>query len=122
MLLTLNQYVNSAVSTVATINNPALLIFALLAAYLTADLHSSVPSKTAKKRMKWFILGLPYILPCENCFQHAVDYIEKSKNNLDKICDSRDNLFEFFHNFHNDVNKRLGKSICTMDNAKNLFC
>jgi len=49
LLLTLNQYVNSAVSTVATINNPALFIFALLAAYLTADLHSSVPSKTAKK-------------------------------------------------------------------------
>ena len=78
-------------------------------------------SPIAKNRMKLFILGLPYILPCNNCFEHALDYIEKNKGNLDQICEGKESLFEFFNSFHNEVNKRLNKPVCSLKKAKDEY-
>ena len=79
-------------------------------------------SSIAKNRMKFFILGLPYILPCDNCFEHALDYIEKNKDNLDMICSGKESLFKFFNDFHNSVNDRLKKPYCNLDQAKFRYC
>lgn len=72
-------------------------------------------------RMKGFILGLPYILPCENCSVHAAAYIENIKDKLDHICSRRDSLFKFFVDFHNMVNKRYNKSIVSYDDAYKMY-
>ena len=68
-------------------------------------------------RMKGFIMGLPYMIPCQNCMTHAQSHIENNYDNLDEICSGRDNLFKFFVDFHNYVNKRYGKQEITYDNA-----
>lgn len=78
-------------------------------------------SKLTKERMKGYIEGLPYIIPCKDCQMHASDYIGKNKDNLDFICSTRDNLFKFFVDFHNEVNKRKNKKIITYEDAKNIY-
>ena len=57
-----------------------------------------------KSRMKSFIQGIPVMLPCENCADHACAYIESQKHNLDHIVRGKDNLIKFFVDFHNFVN------------------
>lgn len=72
-------------------------------------------------RMRGFILGLPFILPCETCSAHAIEYVEKSKPILDHVCSGRQPLFKFFVDFHNSVNARLGKPIVTIDHAYKMY-
>jgi hypothetical protein len=74
-----------------------------------------------KDHMKNFILGLPVILPCEACRGHAREYIDNRYNELDEICRSRKNLFNFFVDFHNMVNERNGKGKLTYDEALRLY-
>ena len=69
------------------------------------------PTKLVIHRMKNFILGIPYIIPCESCYDHALEYILNNEKNLDEICKNKKNLVIFFIEFHNNVNKRIGKQI-----------
>lgn len=66
-------------------------------------------SPIVRKRMKHFILGLPFMIPCEKCKDHAITYIDSKYDELDTIVDGKKNLFTFFWKFHNEVNKRNGK-------------
>ena len=77
------------------------------------------PSKIVQQRMKGFIKGIPYIIPCEKCSVHALNYIEKS--DLDTVCKNRKSLFKFFVDLHNDVNKRLGRPTMTLQDAKDKY-
>ena len=67
--------------------------------------------------MKNFIHGICVMLPCENCANHATAYIESKHHELDDIVSSRSNLFKFFWEFHNTVNRRLGKSDVSLADA-----
>lgn len=78
-------------------------------------------SPLTKERMKNVILGLPVLIPCTKCKEHATSYIEKHYNDLDKICSGRDSLFKFFVDFHNYVNQRYNKRIYTYDEAMKLY-
>jgi len=78
-------------------------------------------SKLTKERMKGYIEGIPYILPCKECQIHASDYISNNKDNLELICSTRDNLFNFFVDFHNEVNKRKNKKTITYEDAKKIY-
>lgn len=73
------------------------------------------------ERMKGFILGIPFMLPCEKCKNHATNHIEKNKDTLDIICSGRKPLFEFFVDFHNYVNIRYDKPIFTNEQAWKLY-
>lgn len=79
------------------------------------------PSPVTKQRMMYFIMGIPVMIPCQNCREHATAYIEKHIDSLDEICDNKTNLFNFFVDFHNFVNKRLGKKIWTYEEAYELY-
>jgi hypothetical protein len=79
------------------------------------------PSSLVRERMKNVIIGLPILLPCEVCKEHATGYIEKYFEQLDEICSSRDNLFKFFVDFHNQVNKRHDKPLMTYEAAYKLY-
>jgi hypothetical protein len=92
-----------------------------LVCHVGANNYPKNPSKITIDKMKKFIEGLPYILPCENCFEHASSYVDSIKNNLDEICSSRDNLFKSFNDFHNFVNKRTNKKIIPLEAAKDMY-
>ena len=73
------------------------------------------------ERMKNFIIGIPIMIPCETCKEHATSYIEKNKDYFDYICSSRDKLFKFFVDFHNYVNIRQNKAEMSYDDAYKLY-
>ena len=78
-------------------------------------------SKNYQERMKGFILGIPMMLPCPGCKPHAIAYIESIKPKLDSIVSGRDNLFEFFVDFHNEVNDRYNKRNIGYDEAYKMY-
>ncbi len=61
------------------------------------------------------------MVPCEKCSVHATAYIEKNYDQLDTVVEGRTNLFEFFHTFHNYVNKRLGKPEMSLQDAYKIY-
>lgn len=78
-------------------------------------------SPIAMEGMKGFILGMPYMIPCDNCSEHARAHIEKNYDRLNEICSGRDKLFTFFWDFHNYVNKRYNKPIMGLQEAFNMY-
>lgn len=73
------------------------------------------------ERMKNIILGIPVLLPCETCKEHATNYIEEKKHLLSDICKTKEALFEFFVDFHNYVNERLGKPFLSYKEAERIY-
>ena len=78
-------------------------------------------SPITKKRMKGFILGIPSMLPCDTCSNHATLHIEEHKDELDNICSGRETLFKFFVDFHNIVNERYGKTTVSLEDAYKMY-
>lgn len=78
-------------------------------------------SNIVAERMKNFILGIPYILPCFECSEHARAHIMNNYANLDDITSGREKLFNFFVDFHNYVNKRYNKKIMSYEDAKKKY-
>lgn len=83
--------------------------------------YPEVASPLFVERAKYFVLGIPVMLPCQNCRDHATSYIEYYKDKLDIICNGRKNFFEFFVDFHNYVNARQGKKIFTYQEAYEMY-
>jgi hypothetical protein len=79
------------------------------------------PSKIVRDRMKSRILAIPYELPCASCRQHAIAFIESNREKLDDIVSSNQKLFNFYVDFHNQVNARYGKKEWTYDEARALY-
>lgn len=79
------------------------------------------PSPTYVTRMKWFIMGLPVMLACDTCKDHATAYIMSRNHEMDKITSCRDEVFKFFVDFHNAVNERLGKPFMSYETARTLY-
>lgn len=73
------------------------------------------------ERMKNIIIGLPVLIPCETCKEHATNYIEENKHLLMDICKTKKDVFKFFVDFHNYVNERLGKKKFSYVEAQNLY-
>ena len=73
------------------------------------------------ERMKNIIIGLPVLIPCETCKEHATNYIEENKHLLMDICKTKKDVFKFFVDFHNYVNERLGKKKFSYEEAHNLY-
>ena len=73
------------------------------------------------ERMKNIIIGLPVLIPCETCKEHATNYIEANKHLLLDICKTKKDVFKFFVDFHNYVNEKLGKVKLTYEEAQDLY-
>jgi hypothetical protein len=73
------------------------------------------------EKMRNFIIALPIMIPCENCKIHAIKFIELRKDKLFEICKKRDTLFDFFVDFHNNVNERQGKKILSYKEARQIY-
>ena len=78
-------------------------------------------STTWSERMKHFILGIPVMVPCEKCADHATAYLEANRDNIDKAVSGRMSLFAFYVDFHNFVNKRLDKKEMSLTEAYKIY-
>jgi hypothetical protein len=78
-------------------------------------------NKICKDRMKKFIQSMEVMIPCEKCSDHATSYISSNFSRLDEIVSTRDNLFKFFVDFHNQINIRYGKPLFSYEEAYKLY-
>jgi len=78
-------------------------------------------SPICAERMKGFILGMPVMIPCEKCQDHATSHIEQNYHRLNEVVSGREQLFNFFVSFHNYVNKRYGKPEMSNEDAYALY-
>ena len=78
-------------------------------------------SAITAERMKGFIMGLPVMIPCETCSNHATAHIESNFKKLDYIVSGREQLFKFFVDFHNYVNARYGKPQMSLEDAYKIY-
>ena len=78
-------------------------------------------SRICAERIKGFILGIQYMLPCKSCSNDAMIYINSRSSELDEICKSRQKLFDFFYQFHNYVNTKTGKAQFSKESAYKLY-
>jgi len=78
-------------------------------------------SPICAERMKGFIIGIPVMIPCEKCADHASAHIESNWNNMDRIVSGKMQLFNFFVDFHNYVNKRYGKPEMNYEDAYKMY-
>ena len=77
---------------------------------LTYPLH---PTENDKTEYRIFYESLSNVLPCAACASHYKDKLEKMPINLS----SRQNLFKWTVDLHNDVNIHLGKPILSYQQA-----
>lgn len=73
------------------------------------------------ERMKNFIIGIPVMVPCVKCKEHATAFIEKHRSKLSDICSNKNDLFNFFVDFHNQVNKRYNKTVLSYEDAYSIY-
>ena len=79
------------------------------------------PSDVIQKNMLNFIIGLPSIIPCSICREHATQYINNAKSTLQDVVSSPDKLFRFFWEFHNSVNERTRKRMFSYEEVYELY-
>lgn len=77
------------------------------------------PTPQIQQGMQMFIMGLPVMIPCTICKEHAFNYIRK--HDLNYETSSRERLFRFFNGFHNFANARFSKKEMPLDEAKQLY-
>ena len=81
--------------------------------------YSNSPSYNEKRTMKNLLNNISHFLPCDKCRNHAVEYM--NNNDLDIATTNTDTLFRFLVDFHNSVNKRLGKPIMGVNTAYTIY-
>jgi len=74
------------------------------------------PTYEAKSQLTSFINSLPYIIPCQHCGCHFLDFLEK--NSLNNVVTNKKSLVKFFVDAHNNVNYNNGKKQWSLEDAK----
>ncbi len=67
------------------------------------------PSNNEKQAAFNFYTSLGPLIPCKTCSQHCLEYL---RDNPPRV-NTRDELILWVFNFHNEVNRRLGKRLYT---------
>ena len=79
------------------------------------------PTDEIRNMMVGFILGLPVMIPCDECKNHAYNYIQGKKSQLYDITENKELLFRFWWEFHNHVNNKSGKQQISLAEAYDLY-
>ena len=77
------------------------------------------PTPFVQNGMKQLLLNLPLIVPCLTCKEHFYTFLRNA--DLDQATSSRENLFSFFVDIHNYVNKRYNKPMMSLEEAKIIY-
>ncbi len=73
------------------------------------------PSIQQKNDLKFFLINLGGVLPCPICRIHYKNHLQKFP--IDNAIESKDSAFKWLVDVHNSVNRQLGKSEMSIDNA-----
>jgi len=79
-----------------------------------------VLSPISANRLKGFINGIPEMVPCIECSEHARAYVEANRVKIDNM-KRGDDVFKFYVDFHNYVNLRLNKPLFTYEKAYEMY-
>jgi hypothetical protein len=115
MLLNINKTIVSNNVQDPSIFGPALW-FTL---HINAVNYPQYPTIFTKKNMINLLENLYLLIPCVICREHYISHL--SKVDVQKVVNNRDNLFKFFVDIHNIVNKYSGKNAMSLQEAKNLY-
>jgi hypothetical protein len=80
----------------------------------------SVLSPISLSRIKASIDGIPEIVPCIPCSEHARAFIEFNRNKINNM-KTGDDVFKFYVDFHNYVNEKLKKPLMNYEDAYKLY-
>ena len=80
-----------------------------------------VITKADAQKYWHFIEGLPLMLPCSVCREHALEYVEINAPFRHEICSSRKNLIKFFIDFHNMIGHKKGQKKLTFRDIERMF-
>lgn len=83
--------------------------------------YPDTPSLPEQLMMRQWLQTLVVTLPCPKCQRHYAEYLNENYDNMDTVVASRDNLFQFFVDLHNQVNIRNNKPIISLEEAKRLY-
>lgn len=115
--LTLEYSANQQTQT----NSPGVFGPAMWFSFHTGAAHlPDVLSPISAGRIKNFINGIPEIVPCVECSEHARAFIENNRTRIDNI-KRGDDVFKFYVDFHNYVNQRLGKPLVSYEKAYEMY-
>ena len=89
--------------------------------HMMAFSYPIYPTSVQQAQMYRYIQSIPQSLPCRVCRQHASEYLKSHEKDVQWATESQKNLFILFVNFHNDVNKRLGKRTYTFQDAYDIW-
>lgn len=79
-----------------------------------------VLSPISASRLKGFINGIPEMVPCIECSEHARAYIEANRTKIDNF-KRGDDVFKFYVDFHNFVNLKLQKPLVSYEKAYQMY-
>lgn len=78
------------------------------------------PSEQDKVNYKNFFHDLKYVLPCASCRAHYKEGLETNFP-IEPALKNRETLSKWLVDFHNNVNKRLGKPIVSYESVKEKY-
>lgn len=90
--------------------------------FLMHYISANLPEKLSHQQsisFKAMIVCLRYLLPCEECRGHMSQYI--SKTEIDPYLGTKNTLFYWTWEFHNNVNTRTSKPILSFDEAYKMY-
>lgn len=85
----------------------------------TTTTYPNRPTTFVQEGMKNLILNMPLLIPCINCKEHFFTFLRGS--NLNAATESKESLFRFFVDAHNYINKRFGKPVMSLSEAKKMY-
>lgn len=85
----------------------------------SASAYPDFPDPNTRQAMKSLLSSLHVLIPCLICKTHWITNMKKF--NLDVVVSSRQNLFTFLVNAHNNVNKMNNKKELSINEAKEIY-
>ncbi len=83
--------------------------------------YPTKPTREQSKEMEDWLKCLPITIPCSNCSEHYRAYIAKHTAELSQICATKNALFQFLVDIHNQVNRRNGKPEMSYEDALKIY-
>tara|TARA_Y100000389_G_scaffold190797_1_gene216055 strand:+ start:3262 stop:3642 length:381 start_codon:yes stop_codon:yes gene_type:complete len=79
--------------------------------------YPTEPTIDKKNSAIKFFSSIGHLIPCTHCSKHCLEYTQRNPPNVS----NKQTLIDWVYNFHNEVNKRLGKPHYSKQELKNKY-